>query len=240
MRLPRLFAPGLAQLVQVRFKPVLAAHWQEQSNKTLLANISNWLGEHAKTNQLAVHAWSLSPAQLLFLATASESSALGRTVQAIGRHLAAELKTGSVFEGRYKSALVEADWVLPAQIWLESAPVEDGYVSLPSTWPWSSAAGHTGIGETAHQSVITVSDHPAYWACGNTPFDRQANYRARLADGLTNPEREQIRSAVMGQWALGSAQFIEQVAKVASRRVVPGKRGRPRKTKQSPSDASLI
>lgn len=240
MRLPRLFAPGQVQLVQVRFAPAVARCWQEQAGKSLLDDMSIWFGEYAKAHQLALHAWSLSPAQLLFLGTAMESTAISRTVQAIGRRLAAALKTGNVFEGRYKSALIDAAWVVPAQIWLECAPVQDGYVAQAAAWPWSSAAGHTGDNETPKPSVVALTDHPSYWACGNTPFDRQASYRASLAEGLTPDQCEKIQAAVSGQWALGSPRFIEQLGKIANRRVVPSKRGRPRKTKEITTDTSLI
>lgn len=229
MRLPRLFAPGQVQLVEVRFLPVVAQFWRESADKLLSEKIADWLGERARTNRLALHAWVLLPGQLLMLATPPDDKALGATVQAVGRHLAAELKTGSVFENRYKSALIDPDWVLLAQIWLESAPVRDGQVVQASAWPWSSAAGHTGVGEPAKRALVSVSDHERYWACGNTPFDRQANYCARLAEGLSMSEQKRIESTLAGQWALGSDAYIEQVGKLANRRVVPGRRGRPAK-----------
>ncbi|MCD8504035.1 MAG: hypothetical protein LRY61_08895 [Burkholderiaceae bacterium] len=229
MRLPRLFAPGQAQLVEVRFLPVVGDHWRTSSDKPLPEKITRWLGEHVRTNGVALHAWSISLRHLLMLATPPDDKALGATVQAIGRHLAAELKTGSIFENRYKSSLIDPEWVLLVQIWLESAPVRDGEATRASAWPWSSAAGHTGLGEPSKQNLVAVSDHECYWACGNTPFDRQANYRARLAEGLTAIEHSRIESALSGQWALGSERYLEQVAKLANRRVAPGKRGRPAK-----------
>lgn len=229
MRLPRLFAPGQVQLVQVQFVPELAQRWLAHEAKHLLDKMAGWLGEYVSENQLALHAWSLSPARMLLLLTAPDNAAVANTIQGIGRRLAPELKVGSVFEARYKSALIAPDWVLLAQIWVESAPIDDGYIVQASAWPWSSAAGHIGIGESVGNLFITVSDHESYWGCGNTPFDRQANYRARLVEGLASSEREAIESAVSGQWALGSGQYVEQISKIANRRVMPGKRGRPSK-----------
>ena len=71
---------------------------------------------------------------------------------------------------------------------------------------------------------------------GNTPFDRQANYRKRLQDGLSREETQRIDQAVSGQWALGGASFIASLAHTASRRVAPGQRGRPRKKPATPAD----
>ena len=240
MRLPRLFAPGQVQLVQVKFVPLLAQRWLEEESKQLLDRVARWLGEQASANRLAVHAWSLSPGQLLLLTTPPDNQSVATTVQAIGRRLAPDLKTGSVFEGRYKSALIAPDWVLAAQIWVESAPQRDGYAEQAQAWLWSSAAGHTGLGESSKPWFITVADHESYWNCGNTPFDRQASFRIKLTAGLPELERQRIESAVNGQWALGSQHYLDQIAKVANRRVAPGKRGRPAKIRKSTIDPSPI
>jgi putative transposase len=83
-----------------------------------------------------------------------------------------------------------------------------------------------------------MSDHADYWSCGNTPFDRQANYRRRLQDGLSRDQITRIDQAVQGQWALGGQNFISTLAHTASRRVTPGQRGRPRKKPAAPADAA--
>ena len=105
----------------------------------------------------------------------------------------------------------------------------------PDSWPWSSASSHTG--NTSAPPAQWQSDHADYWACGNTPFDRQANYRKRLQDGLSREESQRIDQAVSGQWALGGPGFIASLAHTASRRVAPGQRGRPRKKPAAPATA---
>ena len=137
-------------------------------------------------------------------------------------------KPGRVFASRYRSALIQpGQWILPVLIWLDQLPVQLGYVDKAEAWPWSSAASHTG--NTTAAPAQWQSDHADYWACGNTPFDRQANYRKRLQDGLSREETQRIDQAVSGQWALGGPAFIASLAHTASRRVAPGQRGRPRK-----------
>lgn len=227
MRLPRLYAPGEVQLAQVRFMPDLAGLWPDPESGRLLELIAGWLGEQVKAQRLSLHAWAASPQRLLLLASVQERNSLSRAIQAIGRRLAAELRTGRVFEGRFKSALIEPAWVLTAQVWLESCPLFDGYASDPVTWRWSSAASHAGTVQTAGQQPVHLSDHESYWACGNTPFDRQAVYRTRLMQGLSAAERSPVEAALIGQWALGSETYVAELAKMASRRVVPGRRGRP-------------
>src|SRR5690606_26249018 len=102
---------------------------------------------------------------------------------------------------------------------------------------WSSARGHTGASPHGWLSV-----RPGYWACGNTPFDRQALYRHLLHEGPSPSQRERVEAALHGQWALGSAAFMERMQDAASRRVAPRPRGRPRKTvaKTAASDSAPV
>ena len=226
-RLPRLYAPGLPQLVQASFVQPLAAPGQP-APQDILNQLAAWLGDSAQRHRVAVHSWVLATDRILLLATPVDEAGLPRLMQTLGRNLAARLRGGRVFAGRYRSALLEPHaWVLRAQIWLETYPVRSGGASEPDAWPWSSAGSHTGAG---HQTPVQwQTDHADYWACGNTPFDRQANYRKLLQDGLSREESQRIEQAVLGQWALGGPAFIASLTHTASRRVSPGQRGRPRK-----------
>jgi len=225
-RLPRLYAPGLPQLVQARFVRPLAAPGTPAPG-ALFNDIAAWLGEAATRHRVAVHGWVLATGRVLLLATPEDEGSLPRLMQTLGRNLAARLRDGRVFAGRYRSALVEPGaWVLPALAWLETQPLRDGSTHDPESWPWSSAAAHTGALATP---PAWLSDHADYWACGNTPFDRQAAYRRRLHEGLPREQAERIERTLSGQWALGGAGFIASLSATASRRVSPGRRGRPRK-----------
>ncbi|QQB36181.1 hypothetical protein I6I07_06095 [Achromobacter deleyi] len=232
-RLPRLYAPGLPQLVQANFIQPLAAASQP-APADILNQLATWLGESAQRHRVSVHGWLLANDRILLLATPADEEGLPRLMQTLGRNLAARLRGGRVFAGRYRSALLEPGaWVLPALVWLETYPVRSGASQDPDSWPWSSASSHTG--NTTAAPAQWQSDHADYWACGNTPFDRQANYRKRLQDGLSREESQRIDQAVSGQWALGGPSFIASLAHTASRRVAPGQRGRPRKKPATPA-----
>lgn len=230
MRLPRLYAPGEVQLVQVRFAEPMRQAWQSESGKTLLDQLSVWLAEDVKANALGLHGWSLSPSRLLLLVSAPDSGAVSSCMQSVGRRLGAALHAGGVFAGRYKSALIQSQWVLAVQVWVEHGPVMDGWATDPIGWPWSSASAHVGLKDMPPSGSMPLVAHASYWSCGNTPFDRQANYQNRLREFLDAGQRQQIESALEGQWALGSGEYLEFLEKVASRRVAPGKRGRPKKS----------
>jgi len=227
MRLARLYAPGLPQLVQARFVPHLAQSWQQSLEKAPFGLLVDWLRQFALAEGVRLHGWSITPEALLLLVTPADRPSISRLMQNIGRHLSAHLKCGGVFVGRYRNTVLEpGQWVLPALVWLETAPVIAGCAPIALTWRWSSAAQHCGESD-AHRTL--VQDHHDYWSCGNTPFDRQAKYRVMLSEGLDPVQTQQIESAIKGQWALGSAAFAKSLENVASRRSTPRPRGRPSK-----------
>jgi putative transposase len=196
---------------------------------------------------VSLHAWIVLPDRITLLATPGDEAALSRLMQALGRRMGSGLMRTRVYAGRYRNALLEPGrWVLPAMVWLETLAVTSGQVGAATQWPWSSAAEHAGLagagagfgaGSGADSGTgngsggrPTLTDHPDYWREGDTPFARQAAWRTRLTAGLGAAQRQPIEAAVAGQWALGEKIFLAHLGRLASRRVSPAPRGRPRKT----------
>lgn len=225
-RQPRLYAAGYAQLVSIRFIDP-AQLLKRISPDQLYKNLFSWLGEAAPLCKTTIHGWCMTPSNILFLATPNDDKSLPSLVQTLGRKLAGQLKLGRVFSGRYHATIPQPGlWVLPALLWLEYQPVRERLVNDAETWPWSSARSHTGA---LVQSPSWLQPHQDYWHCGNTPFDRQANYRQRLSEGVPPDSDKRISFCLNGQWALGNEPFAAELQKTASRRVSPGIRGRPKK-----------
>lgn len=225
-RLARLYAPNTPQLVQAYFVEALAGP-NEATPVEPLDMLSGWLQHCAQEHHVAIHGWALLTDRLVFLATPAQRPGIARLMQAIGRRYATRLKTGRVFEGRYRSALVEpGKWVLPVLVWLDTQPVQHGHVDHAENWPWSSAAYHTGLNLKPN---TWATDHADYWELGNTPFERQATFRDLLNESLSANRRQQIEKALFGQWALGDEAFLHNLAPIVSRRITPAKSGRPRK-----------
>lgn len=227
-RQPRLYAPGFAQLVSIDFSESAQRSLQTPAiqNQPYLEML-NWLSQYSLSCNVSIHGWSIGRRALNILATPAHASSMPSLVQSLGRKLAAQLKSGSVFAGRYHSTIPQPGlWALPSLLWLELEPVREKLVDDAEVWPWSSARAHTGLLST---SPILLQPHPDYWMCGNTPFDRQANYRKKLSEGLSSVSEQKITQSLRGQWALGDDVFISELQKSASRRVSPGQRGRPKK-----------
>jgi putative transposase len=226
-RQSRLYASGYAQLVSIQFTSPAQQALQPPLNQHY-RDLMRWLGQSAPANQALIHGWSITPRCILLLATPKHDKSLPGLVQSLGRKFAPHLKFGSVFSGRYHSMIPQPNrWILPALIWLEHQPVREMLVHDAEAWPWSSAPIHSGA---TNQSPQWLQPHPDYWQCGNTPFDRQANYRQRLVEGLPASSALHITNFLKGQWALGEDSFIFELQKVATRRVTPNARGRPKKT----------
>lgn len=249
-RLPRLYAPRIPQLLEARFARALAPA-DAPTPEAALNTITTWLAAEAHTFSrptrlpsgstqpltaavagtnlpaVAMHAWAVLPDRITLLATPGDPRSLSRLMQALGRRMGSGLLRTRVYAGRYHNALLEPGrWVLPAMLWVESLPAQTGLVTTTTQWPWSSAAEHAG---QASEFTGFLLDHPDYWHEGDTPFARQAAWRKQLATGLPAVQSLQIEAALHGQWALGEKIFLSHLGRLASRRVSPAPRGRPRK-----------
>ncbi len=187
------------------------------------------LREVTKAATIAVHAYVLMPNHVHLLMTPPDAVAVGRAMQAIGRRYVRwfndrHARTGALFEGRYRSTVVEADrYLLACMRYIELNPVRAGIVQRPEQFPWSSYRHHAGL---AAEPAIT--DHPLYWSLGNTPFERQAAYMRLFEQEADAAELDRIRAATHGGWALGERGFAAEVAKRTKRRALRGRAGRPR------------
>jgi putative transposase len=190
----------------------------------------SWLAVAAERFKVAIHAYALMPNHLHLLATPSDSTGLARMMQWVGRYYVPYFnakfnRTGTLWQGRFRTSVVESErYFMVCSRYIELNPVRAGMVGDPADYLWSSYGHHVGI-----RSDPLIADHPLYWQLGNTPFAREAAYRQLVAQGLSQPELEAVRGAVQKGSALGAASFMRLLEGQVARRVLPGKRGRPRK-----------
>jgi len=190
-----------------------------------------WLRDAARQFKIAIHAYVLMPNHVHLLVSPSDSTGLGRMMQWVGRHYVPYFnvkyhRTGTLWQGRYKATVIESEqYFLLCSRYIESNPVRTGLVAVPEDYPWSSFAHHAGI-----KADPLITDHPIFWALGNTPFDREASYKALMEQGIGARDVEALTQATLKGWALGSETFQKLLAKQIGRRVRPAKRGRPQKS----------
>jgi putative transposase len=137
-------------------------------------------------------------------------------------------RTGTLWEGRYKAAIVDAErYFLTCMRYIELNPVRAGMAASPAEYRWSSHRANACAGVDS-----LIRPHPVYCQLGESTETRQAAYRDLFRSSIAQGELCVIRDATQNAWALGSAAFREKVAALSRR----GERlplGRPRKERRN-------
>lgn len=181
--------------------------------------------------RVSVHAYAVLADQVQLLATPHSEKGLSLLMQSMGRGYVASLnrgtgRVGALWDGRFRAAPVEAPMhLVDLMLYVEGTPVRQGLVLAAQDHPGSSAAHHAGVCQSA-----LITDHPVFWALGNTPFEREANYVRLLNDGLSREVVAAIEAKAAKGWAMGSERFLSEVASSIGRRVTKRSPGRPKKT----------
>ncbi len=178
--------------------------------------------------QVAVHAYVLMDNHVHLLVTPSTQQALPLMMQALGRSYVRYFnqrhgRTGTLWEGRYKAAVIQTDrYLLACMVYIDLNPVRAGMVALPAEYPWSSHAHCVGL---RHDRLVTP--HALFWALANTPFGREAAYASLVQSGISAGQHRALGESAHLGWALGEADFVAELQKKTIRRVGKASAGRP-------------
>lgn len=163
----------------------------------------------------------------------ADAENLGRLM----KHLAAkqtryvnrlEQRSGTLWEGRFKSSLIETNaYLLACCRYVEMNPVLAGLSDDPSAYPWSSCRS-----KTHGKSYGWLDEDSHYRGLGITEEDRREKYRDFLRESISDQEKERILGAVQRGQLTGGSAFVDEIEKRLDRRVDFRGRGRPRKTEK--------
>lgn len=199
----------------------------------------SFLAESAAQAGVAIHAYCLGPVRVVMLATPERADSLSRMMQALGRRYTTwfnrkHQRSGTLWSGRFRATVVdpEAELVAAMRHVESDAALAGDAAPQPDEQRVSSAAHHLGL---VHDPL--VSDHAAFWALGNTPFERHAAYRRDVMQPLEPFQRARFDAAVHKGWALGSDRFLESLARQSQRRLLPRRPGRPKRPPKSSASA---
>jgi putative transposase len=147
----------------------------------------------------------------------------GRQTRFVNRQAA---RTGTLWEGRYKSSPIETDaYLLACCRDVELNPVRARMTDTPAAYPWSSYRWHAG--ECAESDWLDVD--PCDAALGSTAEARAVAYRALVRSAIPEGEWRLIRECLQRGQLTGSERFTDQVEDIVHRRIEHRGRGRPRK-----------
>ena len=225
-RLPRLVVAGQAHHVLLRGHNAQPVFVDDEDRRLYLQALQDAARAHA----VQVHAYALLGHEVQLLLRPGSEAALSRTMQALGRRYGAQFnrrhgRSGTLWAGRFRAGVVQAGTpVLHCLLLIDTLLPRHGLAASPQTAGWCSAPHRLGL-----RRDPLVVDPEEFWRLGNTPFEREAAYAALLAQGLGEAERRHIEHAAANGWALGSAEFLAEVAAQRGRAVRPRARGRPRR-----------
>ena len=230
-RLPRLTLPGFAHHVIQRGNNRQAI-FESSGDRQFLLNL---LGENARKFDVAIHAYVLMDNHFHLLATPQTADGLPQMMQAVGRRYVrlfndSRGRTGTLWEGRYKSTLIQTDrYLLACMAYVDLNPVRAGMCAAPDAFAWSSHGHYAGL-----RVDPLITPHALYWQLGNTPFAREAAYAEIVRQGISVQETTQLTESALRGWALGGDTFVAGLQNLTERRVRKSAAGRPPRPKPNP------
>jgi putative transposase len=222
-RLPRLVLPGIPTHAVVRGNDRQDIFRHDGDR----AFLHRCLVEATRQNGLLVHAYVFMSNHVHLLVTPQEPKSLSRSIQAVGRRYVGYFnfvhsRTGTLWEGRYRSSPVETDrYLLACHRYIEMNPVRAGLVRFPSDYRWSS---HRFLARGWNDELVTP--HEVVLALAGGEEARRAAYAGLFEISLAADTVDAIRSATRKGWAVGGEEFCARVAARTGRPARPRRRGR--------------
>lgn len=148
---------------------------------------------------VALHAYVLMPNHVHLLLTPPDSAAPARLMRRLGaryvRYVNATYgRTGTLWEGRFRSTMVDSDrYLLTCIRYIELNPVRAGLVSEPEDYGWSSFRYHA-LGE----ADPLVTPHAVYLSHSPLPAVRRAAHVALSRHALGADQLQALRATIRG------------------------------------------
>ena len=135
-----------------------------------------------------------------------------------------EKRTGSLWEGRYKSSPIETDtYLLACHRYVERNPVKAGVVEHEQDYEWSSYRQHAGL-----EGDYWIDNDAVYMGIANNKEERMQRYRDYLNQPGSDNENQLIHTALQRNQLTGSSRFVDEVEKRLGQRIEQRGPGRPR------------
>ena len=225
-RLARLTLPAYPHHIILRGNDRQAIFRTDDDRQAFL----DLLATHARAQAVDVHAYVLMPNHVHLLVTPRQAKGVPLLMQSLGRSYVRRFnqthgRTGTLWEGRYRCTLIQAErYLLACMAYIDLNAVRAGLVGQASDYVWSSHRHYVGL-----RQDTWLTPHALYWALDNTPFAREAAYADLVQKGLAMDQQSALTDAALSGWALGDAAFCDALQAQTARRLTKGRPGRPAK-----------
>ncbi len=187
--------------------------------------------EASRKHAVAVHSYVLMDNHFHLLLTPSTGAGLSQMMQQIGRTHVRRFndrhsRSGTLFEGRFRSSLVQTQrYLLACMAYIDLNPVRAELCAQPQDYAWSSYAHYAGL-----RSDALITPHGEFFHLGNTPFAREQAYARLVQDGLSAFQQSAITQSLLKGLGLGENAYLQNLEKQLGNRLTVGQKGRPVKT----------
>lgn len=177
-----------------------------------------------------MYAYCLMTNHVHLLLSPESPSGLGRLMKTLAARSTRyrnrlERRSGTLWESRYKSSLVDTDgYLLVCCRYIELDPVRARMVAASQEYRWSSYRQRVGT-----EASRWIDLDPCYQALGRSASLRSQRYQQFLREAMPHGEWELIRSAVQRGQSTGSERFVDEVERILGRRIETRAQGRPRR-----------
>lgn len=208
-RLPRLVLPNQPLHIMHRGNNRQKVFENKEDMLRILADIAKSLIKA----DCQLHAYVIMTNHLHLLITPKDKHHLAVFMQSLtNRYVryfnSSRERTGTIWEGRFKSCLVDSDhYLFTLYKYIEMNPVKAGLVIDPKEYPWSSYH-HNALG------VVDplISEHPLYLDLATTKDERAAHYQSMMSNVNLSEENQNITEATIRGEALGDVNFNNWVS----------------------------
>jgi len=187
-----------------------------------------------------IYAYVLMTNHVHVLVEPTRERDLGRFMQSVGRRYVRRInakygRSGTLWEGRFKSAVVSRDeYLIVCSRYIEWNPVRAGIVKHPRDYRWSSYP-HRALG----RADSLLDQDPWYAGLGGSATERQKAYEAWIAAEIMEGEWDNVRAATQRGRVIAREEFQKQVEAKVGRRLVGETRGR-RKRKHPETHENVL
>jgi putative transposase len=195
-----------------------------------------WLRESLARERCRLHAYVLMTNHVHLLLTPEQAERVPQVLISVGRRYVQYInhsygRTGTLWDGRYKSSLVQAEtYLLLCQRYIELNPVRAAMVADPADYRWSSYRANA-LGNP--DALLTP--HPLYLALDTDEEARRAAYRELFRGTLDDKALSDLRLALNQDQPIGNDRFYREIEAMTGQRRELRKRGRPPKQEERPS-----
>lgn len=226
-RLPRIVVPGQALHIIQRGNNRQPCFFADEDYRYYLDCLKDTTTRFGGR----LHAYVLMTNHVHLLLTPEFTETPAMMLQSVGRRYVRYInqvyrRSGSLWEGRYKSTLIDSDrYLLTCSRYIELNPVRARMVDNPGDYRWSSF-----VGNADGKLDPCLAPHAVYMALGQTPATRCQVYRALFDRHIESRDLAVIREATETGTVLGNDRFKNHIEKILRRRVGRESHGGDRKS----------